>query len=71
MELTNEKQMESGDYQFDVECTTEEIVHLRTYALEKGQDIANMTDEEIIQFSVVGLLKEEMDKEEKKGMTDE
>jgi hypothetical protein len=65
MELTNEREMKSGDYQFDVECTTEEIVHLRTYALEKGQDIANMTDEEIMQFSVVGLLKDEMEKEER------
>ena len=69
MELTNERQSESGDYVFDIECTEEEIVHLRTYALQNGQDIANMTDEEIMQFSVVGLLKDEMDKE--KGMEDE
>lgn len=71
MELTNERKSSSGDYVFDVECTEEEIVHLRTYAVQKGQDIANMTDEEIMQFSIVGLLKEEMDKEEKKGMEDE
>jgi len=69
MELTNERKSETGDYIFDIECTAEEIVHLRTYAVQNGQDIANMTDEEIIQFSVVGLLKEEMDKE--KGMEDE
>ena len=36
MEITNEIQLESGDYQWDIECTEEEIVHLRTYALEKG-----------------------------------
>ena len=65
MELTNERQSESGDYIFDIECTAEEIVHLRTYALEKGQDVANMSDEEIMQFSVVGLLREEMEKDEK------
>ena len=69
MELTNERKSETGDYILDIECTAEEIVHLRTYAVQNGQDIANMTDEEIIQFSVVGLLKEEMDKE--KGMEDE
>jgi len=69
MELTNERKSETGDYIFDIECTAEEIVHLRTYAVQNGQDITNMTDEEIIQFSVVGLLKEEMDKE--KGMEDE
>lgn len=70
MEITNEKQLESGDYLWDVECTEKEIVHFRTYALEKGQDITNMTDEEIIQFSVLGLLKEEMDRDEedKKGI---
>ena len=65
MEITNERQSETGDYIWDIECTEEEIVHLRTYALEKGQDIANMTDEEIMQFSVVGLLKEEIDKDER------
>ena len=69
MELTNERKSETGDYIFDIQCTAEEIVHLRTYAVQNGQDITNMTDEEIIQFSVVGLLKEEMDKE--KGMEDE
>ena len=70
MEITNERQSESGDYVWDIECTEEEIVHLRTYALQNGQDIANMTDEEIMQFSVVGLLKEEIDKD-LKGMEDE
>ena len=65
MEITNERQSESGDYVWDIECTEEEIVHLRTYALQNGQDIANMTDEEIMQFSVVGLLKDEMEKEER------
>lgn len=63
MEILKERQLESGDYQWDIDCTGEEIVHFRTYALEKGQDISNMSDEEIIQFSVIGMLKEQIDKE--------
>lgn len=63
MEIIKEIQLEDGNYQWDVDCTGEEIVHLRAYALEKGQDITNMTDEEIIQFSVLGILKEQIDKE--------
>lgn len=66
MEITNEKQLESGDYVWDIECTEEEIVHFRVYAQQHGQDIENMTDEEIIQFSVLGMLKEQIDAEERK-----
>jgi len=65
MEILKEKQLDSGDYLWDIECTEEEIVHFRTYAMKKGQDIQNMTDEEIIQFSVMGMLKEQIDKDER------
>jgi hypothetical protein len=65
MEILNEKQLESGDYLWDIECTEEEIVHFRAYALKNGKDIENMSDEEIIQFSVLGILKEQIDKEER------
>lgn len=64
MEIKKERQLESGDYQWDVECTTDEIIHFRQYALKNGQDIKNMTDEEIMQFSIVGMLKEEIEREE-------
>ena len=64
MKVTNEKQLDGGDYQWDVECTEEEIVHLRVYAQTNGQDIENMTDEEIIQFSVLGILKDQIERDE-------
>ena len=64
MEITNEKQLDSGDYEWDVECTEEEIITFRVYAQKNGQDIENMTDEEIIQFSVLGILIEQMERDE-------
>jgi hypothetical protein len=63
MEILDEKQQDDGNYLWDIQCTEEEIVYFRVYARTKGKDIENMTDDEIIQFSVVGMLKEQIDKE--------
>ena len=65
MEILKEKQLDSGDYLWDIECTEEEIVPFRAYDLEKVQKIQDMSDEEIIQFSVLGMLKEQIDKDER------
>jgi hypothetical protein len=64
MKVANEKKLDSGDYEWDVECTEEEIVHLRVYAQKNGQDIQNMTDEEIMQFSILGILKDQIERDE-------
>lgn len=65
MEILKETEKNDGDYLWDIECTEEEIVHFRVYARTHGKDIENMTDEEIIQFSVLGMLTEQIEKDER------
>jgi len=65
MDILKENKLDDGNYLWDIECTEEEIVHFRVYARTHGKDIENMTDEEIIQFSIVGMLTDQINKDER------
>jgi len=62
MELTNERELESGDFEWDIEYTEEEFVAFVTYARTKGLDVENMKEEDIVQFAVLNILKDDIER---------
>lgn len=58
MELLNERMDDNGDYVYDVEYNEEELNNFKYYAKEKGKDVDNMKEEDIVQFSILGLLQD-------------
>ena len=64
MDLTNERELESGDFEWDIEYTEEEFISFVTYARTKGMDVENMKEEDIVQFAVVNILKDEVERKE-------
>lgn len=65
MQFLNERLDENtGDTIYDVEYDEVELQLFTMYAKSKGQDVENMKEEEILQFAIVGLIKDEIEREE-------
>jgi hypothetical protein len=65
MKFSNERIDEkTGDTIFDVDYDEIELQLFTEYAKNKGQDVENMKEEEILQFAIVNLIKDEIEREE-------
>lgn len=63
MEIKNEKELETGEYEFEVELTPDELETLKAHAKNMGRKIEEMSLDEIIQFSVVDIIEKQMERE--------
>jgi len=64
MELLKEKQLENGDWLWDIEYSMEEYEMFKQFAVDEGQNVDNMDEGEIVQFSVVEILKKQIERDE-------
>ncbi len=71
MELLNERQLESGDYEWDIDYSEEELALFTKYAKDNEQDVDNMTEEDIVQLAVVGILTDQLKIEDLERKSDE
>lgn len=65
MKIINEHEdPKTGDWLFDVEYSQDELKIFKEYCEVKGKDVEKMIDDEILQFAIEGILKEQMEREE-------
>ena len=65
MKILNEREDEkTGDFLFDVEYSKEELDIFKEYARQKGKNIDEMTDNDIMQYSLVKILVDQLEREE-------
>ena len=61
MELLNERELESGDYEWDIDYTEEEFAIFKKYAKDNKEDFDDMSEEDIVQFAIVGILTDQLE----------
>ncbi len=71
MELLNERELESGDYEWDIDYTEEEFAIFKKYAKDNKEDFDDMSEEDIVQFAIVGILTDQLEIPDEERKEDE